>query len=292
MKIGEEVFSTVARLDVSEGDAAGRRDRGDLVGAVRLPNGALQASAGTDVKTDVLVFRRRKPGEKIDQDRVNAWVEPAKITVTDRDGGEHEVPYSAWFTAHPEAVVGEPAYASFAFGATYQVAAGEGVDVAEQVRARLSEQVLDARLVSGLGYVPAPAVAVDTEAGLRFAPEPEAQIGHIRFNADEGRFEQYRAGMVWAEVRVAKKANVEADLKAEEHDLALKRKATALLEEHLAASIQGELGDIELSRLHRAQFASAQRNKRMVEHAKKREELRRVSFMPDYFSDDWDNGLR
>lgn len=197
---------------------------GDLVGAVRLPNGALQASAGTDVKTDVLVFRRRKPGEKIDQERVNAWVEPAKITVTDRDGGEHEVPYSAWFTAHPEAVIGEPAYASSAFGANYQVAAGEGVDVAEQVRARLSEQVLDARMVSGLGYDPAPAVAVDTEEGLRFAPEPEAQIGHIRFNADEGRFEQYRAGMVWAEVRMAKKLSREARA-----ILALRDKATEVM---------------------------------------------------------------
>ncbi|WP_145992788.1 helicase-related protein [Micrococcus luteus] len=197
---------------------------GDLVGAVRLPNGALQASAGTDVKTDVLVFRRRKPGEKIDQERVNAWVEPAKITVTDRDGDEHEVPYSAWFTAHPESVIGEPAYASSAFGANYQVAAGEGVDVAEQVRARLSEQVLDARMVSGLGYDPAPAAAVDTEAGLRFAPEPEAQIGHIRFNADEGRFEQYRAGMVWAEVRVAKKLSREARA-----ILALRDKATEVM---------------------------------------------------------------
>ncbi|MEV6928445.1 UvrD-helicase domain-containing protein [Dactylosporangium sp. NPDC051485] len=35
----------------------------DLVGAVRLPSGAHQAAAGTDVVTDLLVFRRREAGQ-------------------------------------------------------------------------------------------------------------------------------------------------------------------------------------------------------------------------------------
>lgn len=35
---------------------------GDLVGAVRLPSGAHHKAAGTDVVTDLLVFRRREPG--------------------------------------------------------------------------------------------------------------------------------------------------------------------------------------------------------------------------------------
>ena len=34
----------------------------DLIGAVRLPEGAMKADAGTDVVVDVLVFQRRQPG--------------------------------------------------------------------------------------------------------------------------------------------------------------------------------------------------------------------------------------
>jgi len=35
----------------------------DLVGAVRLPEGSMRASAGTEVVIDVLVFRRREAGQ-------------------------------------------------------------------------------------------------------------------------------------------------------------------------------------------------------------------------------------
>ena len=34
----------------------------DLVGAVRLPEGSMRASAGTEVVIDVLVFQRRADG--------------------------------------------------------------------------------------------------------------------------------------------------------------------------------------------------------------------------------------
>lgn len=179
----------------------------DLVGAVRLPNGAMAASAGTDVKTDVLVFRRRKPTEKVDQERVAGWVEADTLAVRDPEGNEHEVSYSKWFKDHPERVVGEAGYASSAFGPTYAVRVEADVDVAEQVEVLLTEQMLDARFggSSALSYAPevAEGVAVDTSPGLRFAPEPEAQIGHVRHNAG-GWFEQYRAGLTWERVKIAR----------------------------------------------------------------------------------------
>ena len=34
----------------------------DLAGAVRLPSGAHQRQPGTEVITDLLIFRRREPG--------------------------------------------------------------------------------------------------------------------------------------------------------------------------------------------------------------------------------------
>src|SRR5699024_7083088 len=53
-----------------------------LVGGVRLPAGAMRTSAGTDVMTDVLVIRRRKPEEPVNQVSNNEVVEPGTINVT------------------------------------------------------------------------------------------------------------------------------------------------------------------------------------------------------------------
>ena len=53
-----------SRFTLDSADTAARADmaaRADLIGAVRLPAGTFRAAAGTDVVTDVLVFRRRSP---------------------------------------------------------------------------------------------------------------------------------------------------------------------------------------------------------------------------------------
>ncbi|MBB4734764.1 putative RNA methylase [Micrococcus cohnii] len=180
---------------------------GDLVGGVRLPAGAMAASAGTEVGTDVLVFRRRMPGEKPDADAISAWVEPGQTTVTDRDGNQHELTYSRWFGEHEAAVLGTVEYDSGPFGPVYTVTGDSGVELGEQVRERLVAQLAESA-ERGLGYGPVPAkgAELDLEPGLRFAPEPEAAIGHVRFNASEQRFERYVAGMQWVKTaRVAKK---------------------------------------------------------------------------------------
>src|SRR5208283_76846 len=48
----------------------------DLIGAVRLPEGSMRASAGTDVVVDVLVFQRRADGEP---PAGEAWVDLAPV---------------------------------------------------------------------------------------------------------------------------------------------------------------------------------------------------------------------
>jgi len=63
----------------------------DYVGGMRLRSGAMRTSAGTELRTDVLVFRRRKPQEQPDQDRINAWIEPGEMTMTVAQGVEHTV---------------------------------------------------------------------------------------------------------------------------------------------------------------------------------------------------------
>ena len=62
---GGIVAAVTSAYTLDAASPAARRDLhalGDLLGAVRLPSGAFKAVAGTDVVTDLLIFRRRPQG--------------------------------------------------------------------------------------------------------------------------------------------------------------------------------------------------------------------------------------
>lgn len=81
---------------------------GDLVGAVRLPSNAFTAVAGTQVVTDIVVFRRRDdardprpaPPENVD------WLHSDVVEIVDRDGNWQTTHHNRWFSQHPECVMG------------------------------------------------------------------------------------------------------------------------------------------------------------------------------------------
>ena len=82
----------------------------DLVGAVRLPEGSMRATAGTDVVIDVLVFQRRGRGRKPPAGA--AWIELAPVeAAADEDGDERlsGIEVNRYFAEHPEMVLGEHA---------------------------------------------------------------------------------------------------------------------------------------------------------------------------------------
>lgn len=102
-----------SRYTLDGNDAANRRAReqmyaqADLVGAVRLPNGSHARASETDVIEDVLIFRKRLPGEEPGDD---TW-----LKATPRDLGPPEaanpdlnqpLPVSDYFTANPGNVLG------------------------------------------------------------------------------------------------------------------------------------------------------------------------------------------
>ena len=68
--------------------------RGDLIGAIRLPNNAFKANAGTEVTTDILFFQKR---EKMAVEMPD-WCYVGK----NNDG----VPVNNYFIDHPEMVIG------------------------------------------------------------------------------------------------------------------------------------------------------------------------------------------
>ena len=85
----------------------------DLIGAVRLPGGAHRRTAGTDVVTDVLMFRKRKAGEAPGDD---SWLTSRLATHADgspilgvgrKDTGPRQLPVNDYFTKNPQNVLGE-----------------------------------------------------------------------------------------------------------------------------------------------------------------------------------------
>jgi SAM-dependent methyltransferase len=72
----------------------------DLLGAIRLPNDAFKRNANTEVTTDIVMLRKRFPGES---PKGSAWKALGEIT---NSHGE-TIPLNEYFVAHPEMMLGE-----------------------------------------------------------------------------------------------------------------------------------------------------------------------------------------
>lgn len=118
----------------------------DLVGAIRLPSGAHRRSAGTEVITDLLIFRRREDGTPPADD---LW---ETVTPIRLDG--ETIKINAYFGHHPERVLGDLGIGHGMHGSQTLTVTGnlerldtELRDVIEQVRftARRTGQTMSPR---------------------------------------------------------------------------------------------------------------------------------------------------
>jgi N12 class adenine-specific DNA methylase len=137
----------------------------DLVTAVRLPSSAHQRAAGTSVVSDLLVLRRRAPGEAAAD--ATGWETTAAIGDA---ADEKAVPVNRYFLDHPEEVIGELGTRLGRFGPELEVSYAGEVDVAlrdrlqEALPAAGAENLLFGRVEADLA---APAVArPDASPGL------------------------------------------------------------------------------------------------------------------------------
>jgi N12 class adenine-specific DNA methylase/SAM-dependent methyltransferase len=128
----------------------------DLVGAVRLPEGSMRASAGTDVVIDVLAFQRRGEGQP---PAGAAWsdLRPVQcVTADDNDATESDRPTVAvnrYFAEHPEMVLGEHALRRGIYGP----------GLIYTCRACANETDLESRLSDALDRLPAGIIAESPE---------------------------------------------------------------------------------------------------------------------------------
>lgn len=74
----------------------------DLVGAIRLPNTAFKANAGTEVTTDILFLTKRAPGQA---PAGESWLESRPYGPPNADGVQLNV--NEYFQAHPEMMLGK-----------------------------------------------------------------------------------------------------------------------------------------------------------------------------------------
>ena len=95
--------------------------RADLLGAIRLPNTAFKANAGTEVVSDIIFLQKRDRPIEIDPD----WVHLGQT--------EDGYAINSYFLDHPEMVMGRNSSESTAHGMDYTVEPLENISLADQL---------------------------------------------------------------------------------------------------------------------------------------------------------------
>ena len=128
---GGVVAFVTSRYTMDAKDSAARKyiaQRADFLGAIRLPNNAFKANAGTDVVSDIIFLQKRDRPIEIEPDWVHTgiWRNPG----ANADG----FAINRYFIDHPEMVLGRQTSESTQYGRQdFTVAPIEGADLAEQL---------------------------------------------------------------------------------------------------------------------------------------------------------------
>ena len=122
---GGVVAFVTSRYTMDSKDSTARKhmaERADLLGAIRLPNNAFRANAGTDVVSDIIFLQKRDRPADIEP----AWVQLGKT--------EDGFAINQYFVDHPEMVLGELTTESTQYGREeLTVAPIEGANLTDQL---------------------------------------------------------------------------------------------------------------------------------------------------------------
>ena len=125
VRLGGVVAFVTSRYTMDSKDSTARKhmaERADLLGAIRLPNNAFKANAGTDVVSDIIFLQKRDRPADIEP----AWVQLGKT--------EDDFAINQYFVDHPEMILGELTTESTQYGREeLTVAPIEGAVLADQL---------------------------------------------------------------------------------------------------------------------------------------------------------------
>ena len=185
---GGIVAFVTSRYTLDSKDSAARKhiaERADLLGAIRLPNNAFRANAGTDVVSDIIFLQKRdRP-----MDHEPAWVQLGKTA----DG----IAINSYFADHPEMILGKLTTESTQYGKEEAtVVPIEGANLADQLREAV--QQLEGQYLEAAAEVPDIA---ETEAERRTLPA-DPDVKNFSYTVVEGEV-YYRENSVMTQVELS-----------------------------------------------------------------------------------------
>ena len=185
---GGVVAFVTSRYTMDSKDSTARKhmaERADLLGAIRLPNNAFRANAGTDVVSDIIFLQKRDRPADIEPD----WVQLGKT--------EDGFAINQYFVDHPEMVLGELTTESTQYGREeLTVAPLEDTNLADQ----LAEAVKHIEGQYTAAEVDAPDIA-EEEATRRTLPA-DPEVKNFSYTVVDGEV-FYRENSVMTQVELS-----------------------------------------------------------------------------------------
>ena len=188
---GGVVAFVTSRYTLDSKDSSARKhmaERADLLGAIRLPNNAFKANAGTDVVSDIIFLQKRDRPADIEP----AWVQLGKT--------EDGFAINQYFVDHPEMVLGELTTESTQYGREdLTVAPIEGTSLADQ----LAEAVQHIEGNYTAVKIAAPDVA-DAEAQRKTLPA-DPTVKNFSYTVVDGEI-YYRENSIMTQIELSDNA--------------------------------------------------------------------------------------
>ncbi|PRQ11424.1 hypothetical protein C1Y63_06125 [Corynebacterium sp. 13CS0277] len=173
----------------------------DVISAVRLPEGTFNAEAGTDAGADLLVLRRRLPGEE----PLPSTQEFLGSSTVRFNGAQHQI--NAYFQKHPDHVLGVLANESGRFGTRLAVKPLENKPLGQHIVETVSR---DIRSLGDRGRYAPEVVEVENPAQVRLRTERQAIEGEVRYERAGAKTTFYTMGQTdWQVAQVPKSRTVE-----------------------------------------------------------------------------------
>ena len=187
---GGIVAFVTSRYTMDSKDSTARKhmaERADLLGAIRLPNNAFKANAGTDVVSDIIFLQKRDRPIDHEPD----WVQLGKT--------EDGFAINQYFVDHPEMVLGNLELESTQYGHDLTVAPIEGAVLADQ----LAEAVQHIEGNYTAVEIAAPDVA-DAEAQRKTLPA-DPTVKNFSYTVVDGEI-YYRENSIMTQIELSDNA--------------------------------------------------------------------------------------
>ena len=190
LRPGGVIAFVTSRYTMDSRDSTARKhiaERANLLGAIRLPNNAFKANAGTEVVSDIIFLQKRDRPADIEPD----WVQLGKT--------EDGFAINQYFVDHPEMVLGELTTESTQYGHDLTVAPIEGAVLSDQ----LAEAVQHIEGQYTEVEVETPDIADEETAGKVLPADPD--VKNFSYTVVDGEV-YYRENSIMTQVELSDNA--------------------------------------------------------------------------------------